>query len=150
VAILVSDGVDGAAALGIQKALALAGAVPRLIAPRLGKVSTADDSVLHAEASLEAMPSVLFDALVVPDGSGAEVLAAMGQAHEYLRDQYRHCKPILVLGKDAMLLEAAGIPVMLPGGEPDPGVLVGGTPEAFVSAIAAHRFFQRESDPPRV
>ena len=45
------------------------------------------------------MPSVLFDAVVVPDGEeAAERLALLGQALEFIKDQYRHCKPILMLG----------------------------------------------------
>ena len=45
------------------------------------------------------MPSVLFDAAVVPDGAGAaDRLSALGHAREFLKDQYRHCKPILMLG----------------------------------------------------
>ena len=150
VAVLVADGVDGEATLAFHRALAVAGAVPRIIAPRLGEVKTADGTALHAEASLEAMPSVLFDALVIPGGPAAKELAALGQALEYVRDQYRHCKPIGVLGTSTALLEAAGIPLTLANGERDPGLLVGASDEAFVKALAAHRHFQRESDPPRV
>ena len=44
---------------------------------------------------------------------------------------------------------------MLPTGEPDPGVIIAVTDGAdtldrFVAAIARHRHFQRETDPPRV
>jgi catalase len=150
VAVLVADGVDGAATLAFHRALALAGAAPRIIAARLGEVKTADGTALHAEASMEAMPSVLFDALVIPGGPAAKGLAGFGQALEYVRDQYRHCKPIGVLGTNTALLEAAGIPVTLENGERDSGLLINVSAEAFASAIAAHRHFQRESDPPRV
>ena len=150
VAVLVADGVDGAATLAFHRALALAGAAPRIIAPRLGEVKTVDGTALHAEASMEAMPSVLFDALVLPGGPAAKGLAAFGQALEYVRDQYRHCKPIGVLGTNTALLEAAGIPLALENGERDPGLLANVSPEAFAKAVAAHRYFQRESNPPRV
>ena len=99
---------------------------------------------------MEAMPSVLFDALVLPGGPAAKGLAAFGQALEYVRDQYRHCKPIGVLGTNTALLEAAGIPLALENGERDPGLLANVSPEAFAKAVAAHRYFQRESDRPRV
>jgi catalase len=150
VAVLVADGVDGASTLAFHRALAAAGAVPRIVAPRLGEVKTADGTALHAEASMEAMPSVLFDALVIPGGPAAKGLVALGQALEYVRDQYRHCKPIGVLGTSTALLEAAGVPLTLANGEKDPGLVVGASDEAFVKALAAHRHFQRETDPPRV
>ena len=62
-------------------------------------------------ATLETMPSVLFDAVVVPDGEeAAKRLAALGQALEFLKDQYRHCKPILMLGAGRKVVEARGVP----------------------------------------
>jgi len=80
----------------------------------------------------------------------------VGQALEFLKDQYRHATPILALGEAADLVENAGIPAMLPTGEPDPGVLVGrhegvedGLPD-FVTAIGMHRHHARETDPPLV
>lgn len=101
---------------------------------------------------METAPSVVWDALVVPDGAEA-ALATSGQAKEFLRDQYRHCKPILVMGTAGALLDAVGIPAALPSGDPDPGIVFGGGEaefEAFVDAIAAHRHFLRETHPPRV
>jgi catalase len=81
----------------------------------------------------------------------------MGHALEFIKDQYRHAKPILAAGEAAALIENAGVPKVLPSGEPDPGVLVPG-PEAsaasalprFVAAIARHRHHEREMDPPAV
>ena len=37
---------------------------------------------------------------------------------EFLKDQYRHCKPILVMGDASGLFGEAGIPVVLPSGDP--------------------------------
>jgi catalase len=100
---------------------------------------------------------VLFDALVLPDGSAAEALARDGHVLEFVKDQYRHCKPILALGGSSMLLEVAGIRTRLAcGGGVDPGVLVAAPDDLdamldqFMVAIAKHRHFERESDPPRV
>jgi len=107
---------------------------------------------------------VLWDGVVLPAGAAAQTtLAGLGQAKEFLKDQYRHCKPILVLGGSTMLLEAASIPKALPDGGVDPGIVVegatdgggaeasGGSPVvAFMSALARHRVFARETDPPAV
>ena len=98
---------------------------------------------------------MLFDAVVVPDGAaGGEALAAAGPALEFLKDQYRHCKPILALGAAPALLRAAGIPDALPSGSPIPACSTGeageAIVEAFLGALAQHRHFERETDPPRV
>jgi catalase len=154
VAILVAHGVAAGGAAEVHRALRAAGAVPRYVGSRLGPIE-GDDGRLDVEASLEAAPAVLFDALVLPHGE--EAVAALtldGHAIDFLKEQYRHCKPILVLGHGAKLLEAAGIAETLPGGEPDPGLVLapGGRAEPvladFIRAIARHRHFQRETDPP--
>jgi len=93
---------------------------------------------------------------VLPDGQDAvDALGANGQALEFIKDQYRHCKPILALGVGSSLLGKAAIPGTLPSGEDDPGLLLSSSNEAnavrsFVDAILKHRHFERETDPPRV
>ena len=156
VAILVANGVNGAAAKALHAGLLEQGAVPRYIGPRLGAVQTEDGSSLQVEATLETMPSVLFDALAVPGGEAAIVtLSGIGHALEFVKDQYRHAKPILALGSAADLLESAGVPSVLPSGKADPGMLLrdedaaGALPD-FISAIGRHRHHEREMDPPSV
>jgi catalase len=155
VAILVADGVDGEAAQALHAGLTEQGAVPRYVGVRLGAVQTAQGESLEAEVTLETMPSVLFDAVAVPGGKDAIViLGNVGHALEFIKDQYRHAKPILALGEGADLVENAGAPATLPSGEPDPGMLVakhGRAREilpAFIKAIARHRHHERETDPP--
>ena len=150
IAILVADHVAGKPLVAIHKALADAGAVPRLVGVRLGSVRTSDDEVLEVDATLETTPSVLFDAVVVPDGTaGAKALSEDGHALEFLRDQYRHCKTILAFGDGGDLLEQAGIAlgddsgVLHRSGKEDAAV------KAFIAAIAKHRHFRRDTDPPR-
>jgi catalase len=157
VAIFVADGVDGASAQALHAALTECGAVPRYVGARLGTVETEDGDTIEVEATFETMPSVLFDAVAVPDGeAAARTLGRVGHATEFLKDQYRHAKPILALGAGADLVENAGIPAVLPSGEPDPGMLVRRESTAadaradFVSAIARHRHHEREMDPPEV
>jgi catalase len=110
---------------------------------------------IEVDVSLGAAPAVLYDALVLPGGTEAvTALHADGRTLEFIKDQYRHCKPILAVGDSAQLLTACGIDPALPNGQPDPGVIT--TPDArsasaeFISAIAKHRHFARETDPPRV
>jgi len=157
VAILVANGVDGAAARALHAGLTAKGAVPRYIGVQLGTVSTEDGDTLEPEGSLETMPAVLFDGLIIPGGKEAiTTLGNVGHAAEFIKDQYRHCKPILALGAGVDLVENAGVPVKLPSGEPDPGMLVGRHASAatalpdFVKALSRHRHFERAMDPPEV
>ncbi|QJD99524.1 catalase [Massilia forsythiae] len=149
VAILVANGVDGDAVRALYADLLKDGAVPRLVGNMLGKVKTSGGDALDVEISLEAGPSVMYDAVIVADG-GADLLARNAQAIDFLREQYRHCKPILVLGNGANLLTKAMIPQTLPDGSADPSLLVDGTLDAFKEALASHRSFDRETDPPMV
>ena len=133
------------------------GAVPRLVGLRIGPVATASGEALDADASLENEPGFLFDAIALPDGDeGVKALAADAHTMEFIKDQYRHCKTILALGASRQLLEAAGIPVQLANGKGDSGLVVaeaGGADAAigeFIAAVALHRHFGRETDPPKV
>jgi catalase len=157
VALLVADGVDGAALRAIHQALAAEGAVARFVGATLGSVESVAGDPIEVEISLETGPSVLWDAVVLPAGEAAvEALLDSGHALEFLKDQYRHCKPILVLGTSTELLEEIRIPAELPDGGEDPGLLVfdGSDPAAaaaaLVAALTQHRHFDRETDPPLI
>ena len=146
VAILVAPGVDGGSVTRMQAALTKAGAVVRLIAARLGTMATADDNSVEADATFETLPSVLFDAVVVPDGEGsADQLGSLGHAREFLKDQYRHCKAILMVGAGERVVEAAG----LPAHDGSDWGIVRDLP-AFIDAVGKHRNWDRATDPPRV
>ena len=155
VVILVADGVLGQAAKDVQGALFERGAVARFAASRIGPVTAADGVALQAEVSLENEPGFLFDALVVPDGEEA-VAALARDAHvfEFIRDQFRHCKPILAIGAGVELLKAAGLGPALGPDEIAPGLIVESDAragaEALIAGLAGHRHFERETDPPRV
>jgi catalase len=151
VALLVADGIDGEGLRAVHAALAAAGAVPRFVGARLGRVQPASGAPIHVEVTMETAPSVLWDGVVVPAGDGA--LAALGQAVEFVKDQYRHCKTLLVLDAKSAVVERAMLPAALPDGSADPGVVVRGPADvahAFIAALARHRHYERETDPPAV
>jgi catalase len=139
-----------------MKALDQAGAVVRLLGSRLGTVSGAGGEQFEVDATLENSPSVLFDALVLPDGSKAiAALGKDGHTLEFLKDQYRHCKTILAIGASSMLLEKAGISDELPAGGKDSGLLRISAaeevdPRAFLAALGKHRHPLRDRDPPLI
>ena len=159
VAILVAPGVDGDFVVKAQAALLAQGVVARIVGPRIGPMPTAAGSALDADASMENEPGFLFDALIVADGAeSVAALAQDGHTMEFIKDQFRHCKPILALGEARRLLTQAGLPISLDkslaqGGT---GLIVtdsGGADEAladFIGAMGQHRHFGREMDPPLV
>jgi catalase len=157
VALLVTDGVDDESLLMVRDALRAQGAVAKLVGPRVGPFRGASGAMLEAEASMENEPAVLFDALVLPDGPKAvSVLARDGRTAEYIKEQYRHCKPILAMGASSALLDGAGAFRALADGTDDPGIVVAEGNETkrsidkFIAAIARHRAFERDRDPPLV
>ena len=157
VAILVADGTDEASVRSMYDALLAEGAVPRVVGPNMGLVKGAGGGTLDVEVSLEAMPAVLYDAVVIPAGGQAgATLAANAIALEFVRLQHRHLKPILVVDDGTALLAAAGIPATLPDGTPDRGVIgtaladLSGALAAFREALAGHRIWERDSDNPKV
>ncbi|QGZ40184.1 catalase [Pseudoduganella flava] len=155
IALLVADGVDGAQVRHLYASLLKDGAQPRIVGQKLGAVQTLEHCPLEIEITLETGPSVLYDAAVLPAGSAASnKLAQDPRALEFIRDQYRHGKALLALGSGIELLDTARIPRTLPDGGADPGLIVDGDPHdalaAFKAAVARHRVWARETDPPRV
>ena len=156
VALLVADGVDADALQSVYDALAEQGAVANYVGLRLGAVQSASNEPVEVEVTMETAPAVLFDALVLPSGKTAiDTLARSGHAMEFIKLQYRHCKPILALEGAGALLEGAGISPRLPDGTDDPGLLVveaghEASAETFIKAIARHRHFERQMDPPPI
>jgi catalase len=153
VAVLVADGVSGAALRQVYLSLAQAQAVPRFVGLRLGRVRTLEGQDIEVEASIEALPSVLWDAVALPDlPPGDPSLAAQPEAMEFVKDQYRHGKPVLALGVGACnWLDALGIPMALADGQPDPGIVLNDGAKlsqealaAFRAALSRHRPHDRE------
>ncbi|MCX8521316.1 MAG: catalase [Rhodoferax sp.] len=159
VAVLVADGVDGRQVAAVQAALQAAGAVTHLIAPRLGQVKPAktdSGKPFEATGTLENSAPVLFDGVVLPDGSaGIEALGNRVLVMDFLSNQYRHGKTILVLGAAEVLLELADVPTSLSNGQPDPGILLANADAGsdaqdavadFIAALGKHRHPERELD----
>ncbi len=156
VAILAADGVHGQSVAALITALRQVGAQPRVIGLTLGALEASDGGRIETDGSLENSPSVLFDAVIIPDGEDA-IAPLLGDARtlDFVKDQYRHCKTVMTIGAGQTVLEACGIPPTLPSGALDQGLiterdLTNVTIDAFITAVARHRHFERDSDPPRV
>ncbi len=91
VALLVADGADAASLQAVYDALIGAGASPRYLGAKLGKVKAAVvGAAIEIEATLETMPSPMWDAVAID--ASAEALAKVGPAVEFVKEQFRHCK----------------------------------------------------------
>ena len=123
VAILVADGVRRRAAAGAGRAARRPTARCRdSSGPRSARVAPTSGDGDRGGRDLAATPSVLFDAMVLPDGAEAvDALWRDGRALEFVKDQYRHCKPILVLGARVGAARRGGIPRRCRSGKADPG-----------------------------
>ena len=151
VAVIVDSGVEVGALRVIQQALQDAGATSRIVAARLGSVATASGQQLNVDHTFAAMPSVMFDAVIVPGGvTSVQALVCNGDAVHFVLEAYRHCKTIALIGEGVQLLRTLGIGAG-EGGPAVPGVVLGkNEPPAraqlaqeFIAALARHRHWTR-------
>jgi catalase len=154
IAILVADDVDEKALLNMQHALEVAGAVAELIAPALGSIQSADNTVFPVTKSFLTAASVLYDAVYVPGGTNSvATLAAEPDAIHFLNEAFKHCKAIAADKEALQILEETAFYSSI--NEEDPkengmntGIIIGGDgpadPGMFIKAIAQHRFWNRE------
>jgi catalase len=160
IAILAANGVNGSSVNALYDAILAQGGVPRILGIQLGKIETIEGNALDAEATIETMPGVLFDAMVIANGEQSIInLTRDARSIEFLRDQYRHCKPIMVSNAAKVLLDKAGIQLELPDGTIDPGLIISDeydndtalkSIEQFIMAVGKPRDHSRETDPPMV
>ncbi|MDB5851311.1 MAG: catalase, partial [Rhodoferax sp.] len=144
VAFLAADGVDLNGLQAMKAALVKAGATVKLLSTHLGNLRAVSGGSLPVDHLIVTMPSVVFDAVVVL--GGAESLAqlkASGDAVHFVREAFKHAKPIAGLAEGADFLSAAGVLGMV---KPE-GVSVGTDPVAlansFIADLAQHRQWTR-------
>ena len=117
IALLVAPGMDIESMTGVYAQLTEAGALPRYVGRRLGAIGS-DGQGVPVEVTFEAAPSVLWDAVVLPSGEGAaEELAMDDHVAEFLMQQWRHNKAMLVPQSAEIVLHAAGVDVDLDIGD---------------------------------
>ena len=157
VAVLTAPGCDKAAIDALGKALAAAGAVTCIIGPHLGAMASSGGGDVRAEFSLLTASSVLFDALYVPGGAAAvETLLAAPAAVQFVRETFRHCKPIAATGDGRRLLaraldapaqdaRASNSVAVTAGVVTGPDSMASAVAAEFAKAMLQHRFFEREA-----
>ncbi|MEU6537020.1 catalase [Streptomyces sp. NPDC047000] len=157
VAVLVTDGVDADQVTSVRQGLADAGAVVEALAATDGTVTGSDGEPHVVDRALPTVAAVLYDALLLPGGpAGTPPLTADPDAMRFVRDMYRHGKPVGAVGSGTGVLAALEPEGLQLSGEfhhvvSDRGVVTDTAPgtasdefvREFVAAIAAHRHQDR-------
>jgi catalase len=135
IGVLVADGSDAAAVDKLKAAIKKAGAVAKVIAPKIGGAKGADGTLIPADGQLAGTPSVTVDAIaLVLSDTGCAALLKEAAAVQFVMDAFGHLKAIGATDAAKPLLDKAGV-------EPDDGVV--GLDADFIKA-AAKRFWDRE------
>ncbi|WP_437611040.1 catalase HPII [Erwinia sp. V71] len=143
VALLISDGVKAADVLAILQVLEASGVHGKLLAAHMGDVRADDGSTLPVDGTFSGLPSLTFDAVIVPDGN-IDALLLRGDARYFLLEAYKHLK-VIGLSGDARRFKAQ---FGLADEEHEEGIVEDSKAEGvlmseFIAALAAHRIWSR-------
>ena len=142
IGVLVSDGTDAGQLSALLKSAAEAGALVKIIAPKIGGTLDSEGIVHPVQERLGGAPSVLFDAVAILPGD--DTLANSKPAQDFLSDAYAHCKFIAYTEASAALFASCGL-----SNRHDEGMSLlidAASSDTFLSATKALRFWPRESD----
>jgi catalase len=154
IAILAADGVNEKNLMTVIETLTNKGAVCEVVAPKLGFIIGEGDTSIPVYKSFLTTASVLYDAVYVPGGTNSvATLEAEPDAVHFLNEAFKHCKAIAADRQALQVLKATYFGRKLPEDNSDETVAMEGIiiqkdadtlSEQFISAIARHRFWERE------
>ncbi|MBV4355845.1 catalase [Pinibacter aurantiacus] len=152
IAVLAANGVNNVTLATMKKALLSEGAMVHIIAPNLGNITSATKEQIPADQSLLTAASVLYDAVYVPGGKGSvATLQNDADAIHFLNEAYKHCKAIAADADAEAVLEKTNFGKNLSDKKATAeGILmmndVRKLSKEFISAVASHRFWEREAE----
>ena len=141
--VLVTDGADIGLVEALKSAAESEGAMVEFVAPRVGGIEASDGTWVEAGQKIDGGPSVLYDAVaIVTSPDGAEMLAKMPPARDFVADAFAHCKFIAYSEHALPVFEKAGLASDLDGG----CSRLASTEDAkkFLKGCAKLRFWERE------
>jgi catalase len=154
VAILLEDGFDGAAVSALKTAIEKEGALCEVVSKNQGKRKSASGDDVKTDKNHMTTASVLYDAVFIPGGKeSVEKMMKMGDVLYFIREMYKHCKPIGAVGEATKLVEACQLPELMVFDQPavDKGVVtsLNGSKadevvKLFKKALIQARFWERE------
>jgi len=141
IAILANDGVNSDTLASYQMALKNAGADPQIVSSHLGRIGGSQGDAYKVDHSFLTTSSVLYDAVLVPDGSkSVETLHKNADAIRFLDESYKHFKFIAIIGDAEQLWD-----MTYASKNPNPkGVLFNEEVQDFINAVEMHRIWERE------
>lgn len=146
IAVLATDGVNAAQLNATKKALLAGGAQAKIVATHGGFIKDDKGAEIKVDFTFLTTASVLFDAVYIPGGAQSiAAIKAEADAVHFVTEAFKHCKAIAAEAEGTELLKAALIP--MDKNKIPVGVLADQQPADFVSAIANHRFWEREKKP---
>jgi catalase len=108
--LLVTDGAQAALVAAVLKAADAAGAKVKVVAEKIVGATLSDGKVLSADQRIEGGPSSLFDHVaVIASDDGAQRLAGMAAAQDFVRDAFAHLKAIGFTPNLTTLFAKAGL-----------------------------------------
>ena len=144
IAILATDGVNGAQLDSYKKVLESAGAMTKIIATHDGHIKDNKGKSVKVDFTFLTTASVLFDAVYIPGGKkSVEALTAEADAIHFVEEAFRHCKAIAANGEGVQFIELSKIPLKADKATLN-GLLLDKTAKDFEKAIQQHRFWERE------
>jgi catalase len=154
VAVLAADGVNEKTLNAMKKALIARGASVEVIAPRQGNIISQGRKPVFVDKSFLTASSVFYDAVYVPGGvDSIAALEGEPDAIHFLNEAYKHCKAIAADADTLPLLKATYFGKNIAKGNKKPNAQMNGViisedatslSKDFISAIAQHRFWERE------
>lgn len=140
IAIFAEPGVDVKEVKNIKSALKEQKAMVKVVSSKLGEIIS-DNDTLAIDESILTSASVLYDALVIPNGNDEmkKMLESDKRFGEFLQNSYKHFKAIAVNGTavDYMKKTLADIYTS------DKGVIMNKSVDDFIDAVKQHRFWDR-------
>ncbi|WP_132052318.1 catalase [Pseudocnuella soli] len=156
VAILIEDGFDGKALDEIKGMLEKAGATCEVISKAQGQRKAATGADVQTDKSHVTTGSIMYDAVLIPGGrQSVDSMKKMGKVLHFIREAYKHCKPIAAIGEGVELVEACQLPeqMVFEQAQTDKGLVSsakgGDAAEVgrqFIEAIKKHRHWEREEN----
>jgi len=105
IAILLNNGTNADTVNEILNWAKAEKALVKLLGPSSAPVKTSSGGSLKVDGSMTGEPSILFDAVIIADGSDLQAFKQDGTALHYVLEAYKHLKPMVFLGKTTELIE---------------------------------------------
>ena len=156
IALLALDGYNHSHVSTVKAALIKEGAEVKIVSELADPLKNGSEKA-EVDMIFIMAGSIMFDAIFIPGGKeSADALMGNGDAVHFVREAYKHCKPIAALGEGIDFLKECRLPGLnLPKAGSNEITnekgIVAGNPDnldlfnnQFIQAIAQHRHWDRE------